>query len=440
MGQHIIRRGAAYHYRRVVPEAIRNIIGKREITKSLNTKDRREAEKAARKYGVQVDELFEQAAASLERVRTSGTVDLDTMLDHEHGQDDHELEPYTEADRIEALLDDKPTPVGPNDPAAIAFAAATQNARASLPRPRNAKAAEANNHTFMDALVHWKTTRKPGGAAVAQAHRSLSKFWEISGKRLLPVEVTRAHVAQFVRKLAESGMAPGTVRHYVTFVKALLSAAVDAGYIDSNQALKIATPPASDQRAARLPFTVDEVQTVLKASAGFTGFKYWAPRIAIYTGMRLEEIGQLAPGDIRVEQGCALVYVTDEGDGQHVKTAGSVRRIPLHPELLPLVEIARQATGDRIWPMKANAHGRCTGTFSGKWNKWLRTLGITDKRKAFHSFRHLFKDQLREQGVTEEVSDALTGHAGGNRISRGYGAQFYPVKPLRAAIDKLPAM
>ncbi|WP_162175015.1 site-specific integrase [Paraburkholderia mimosarum] len=452
MGQHIIRRQAVYHYRRVVPEAIRNIIGKREITKSLNTKDRREAEKAARKYGVQVDELFEQALASLERVRTSGTVGHATMQEHEWGQDEHELEQDSEADRVAALLDDSPAPVGRNDSALLEYHALMLKARATLPRRSgNGKAGGANDHTFMDALAHWQTTRKPGGAAVAQAHRSLSKFWEISGRRLLPCEVERAHVAQFVRKLAESGIAPGTVRHYVTFIKALLSAAVDAGYIGSNPALKIATPPVSS-RKPRVPFTVDEVQTILRASAGLqeaaqrepqslTGFKYWAPRIALYTGMRLEEIGQLAPGDIRVEHGCALVYVTEDEEGQHLKTGSkSMRRIPLHNELLPLVEIAKCATGTQIWPLKPNANGRRTGTFSGKWNKWLRSIGVPEKRKTFHSFRHLLKDTLREHGVSEETSDAITGHAGGNRVSRGYGAEYYPVKPLRAAIATLPTI
>ena len=41
----------------------------------------------------------------------------------------------------------------------------------------------------------------------------------------------------------------------------------------------------------------------------------------------------------------------------------------------------------------------------------------------FHSFRHGFKDALRTVRISEDVNDALTGHAGGNSIARGYGAK-----------------
>jgi integrase len=42
---------------------------------------------------------------------------------------------------------------------------------------------------------------------------------------------------------------------------------------------------------------------------------------------------------------------------------------------------------------------------------------------VFHSFRHGFKDALRAAGVSEDVNDALTGHAGGSSVARGYGAK-----------------
>jgi hypothetical protein len=39
-----------------------------------------------------------------------------------------------------------------------------------------------------------------------------------------------------------------------------------------------------------------------------------------------------------------------------------------------------------------------------------------------HSFRHCFKDALRAAGVSEDLSDALTGHSGGG-VGRRYGAR-----------------
>ena len=58
----------------------------------------------------------------------------------------------------------------------------------------------------------------------------------------------------------------------------------------------------------------------------------------------------------------------------------------------------------------------------------------------FHSFRHGFKDALRAAGVSEDVNDALTGHAGGNSIARGYGAKDmvrrFGLRTLADAVSK----
>ena len=38
-------------------------------------------------------------------------------------------------------------------------------------------------------------------------------------------------------------------------------------------------------------------------------------------------------------------------------------------------------------------------------------MGITNKARVFHSFRHGFKDAARAARVSEDLHDALTGHA-----------------------------
>jgi len=67
------------------------------------------------------------------------------------------------------------------------------------------------------------------------------------------------------------------------------------------------------------------------------------------------------------------------------------------------------------------------GGYGEAWSEWfgryIRGLGIASKDRVFHSFRHGFKDALRAAGVNEGVNDALTGHAGGNSVARGYGAK-----------------
>jgi hypothetical protein len=62
--------------------------------------------------------------------------------------------------------------------------------------------------------------------------------------------------------------------------------------------------------------------------------------------------------------------------------------------------------------------------------------GIEDESKVFHSFRHTFKRMTRDAGISEEMHDALTGHANKGSVGRGYGAGF-SIKPLADAVARL---
>ena len=90
--------------------------------------------------------------------------------------------------------------------------------------------------------------------------------------------------------------------------------------------------------------------------------------------------------------------------------------MPVHPKLrelgfLDYVE-TRRADGATAWLFPLVAPDR-PGAVEG-WTKWfgrhIRSLGIVDKSKVFHSLRHNFIDALRGAGVDEELRMALFGH------------------------------
>jgi hypothetical protein len=79
-------------------------------------------------------------------------------------------------------------------------------------------------------------------------------------------------------------------------------------------------------------------------------------------------------------------------------------------------------------------------TLTGNWSKWFgrylrKTMGITEKRKVFHSFRHTFKDACRRARIATEVHNAVTGHAG-QSVADNYGGE-YPLEVLVEAIQKI---
>ena len=155
---------------------------------------------------------------------------------------------------------------------------------------------------------------------------------------------------------------------------------------------------------------------------------YWFPLIALFSGARRTEIAQLKIGDVREgEGGIWYLDITNEGADQNLKTASSARSVPVHRELIRLgllkVLAARakaDPAGAPLWP----AFAPPIDPKAKAWTKWFaRYLGmyvVDHSAKTFHSFRHTFKRACREAGLSEEVHNALTDHAGGG-VGRSYG-------------------
>jgi integrase len=183
--------------------------------------------------------------------------------------------------------------------------------------------------------------------------------------------------------------------------------------------------------------------TSARPEAGGGEASFWFPLIALLSGMRLNEIAQLRVRDVRQddETGRWFFDIARTG-GRRTKTASSIRAVPVHPELVRIgilhyrqsLLVAGANDESPLWP---------SVSLSAQWSKWFgrylrNTVGIRDPAKVFHSFRHTFKRMTRDAGLSEELHDALTGHAGHGGVGRSYGKGF-SLAPLVAAIDKLAA-
>jgi hypothetical protein len=166
-------------------------------------------------------------------------------------------------------------------------------------------------------------------------------------------------------------------------------------------------------------------------------------------------LGELAPltvADISTDQDTAVTFITikeDLDEGRWLKTIGSRRAVPVHPELMRIgfmrfVDNVRQGNGNggRLFPLLTPGP---KGGFGEAWSKWfgrhIRDLGVTNRASVFHSFRHGFKDALRAASVNEDVNDALTGHIGVASVARSYGAKQmvrrFGVPVLAEAVTKV---
>lgn len=168
---------------------------------------------------------------------------------------------------------------------------------------------------------------------------------------------------------------------------------------------------------------------------------YWVPLLGLFTGARLGELCQLRTVDIQELEGIPVLVLTDEGEGQSIKSEAGHRSVPIHSELIRLgfldyVETVRASGSDSLWPAMRIREGK-PSDFFGRWFKAHRhSLGLTESRPDFHCFRHTVRPLMRQAGFSEETQDKVTGHkARGSVGTVVYG--HWTLKEIQAAVEAI---
>ena len=119
------------------------------------------------------------------------------------------------------------------------------------------------------------------------------------------------------------------------------------------------------------------------------------------------------------------------------------RVVPIHSELIRLglldykntVGIPEETT--RLWQnLKPNTYGKFSSAYTKRFGRFKRKCGEMDTRLPFHSLRHTFVNELKQQGETEFVIAQLIGHSNGSITMGKYGKE-YEVGVLSLAVEKL---
>lgn len=458
MCTHLIKRGSRYYIRRRVPLDLISLVGKSEVTKALGTSDRAEAVTRCRLEGVRLDHEWQalRAAQNEQRKRNAAHDSPHSTRQHQEDWED------AQASLDEGLREDEAEAHEAAIQTRVAIEREVQRrlgstaTRTSIAKPKPVRpTGSAQSRMLPDVIDAWAKERQPQARTVQIAERTARRFREVVGP--VPVaSISRQHIIAFKDALLSSGQTAINTDKILTMLSALLSYALDQGWLNANPAKGVKVGARSNAKAARLPFDLPALKLIFgspvytqqaRPDGGAGEAAYWLPLLALYTGARLEELAQLQPSDIQQAtyqdasgSPCSVwcIRISDEGEGQGVKTATSRRRVPIHADLIALgfIDYAQSITGPRLFPaLKPDREGR-EGALWGKWfGKYIHKLGITDSRMVFHSFRHLLKHTMRECGVSEEVSDAITGHASAS-VGRRYGATLYPLSPLVDAMQR----
>lgn len=308
--------------------------------------------------------------------------------------------------------------------------------------------------TLADILDKWKLERKPAPKTLLEWEMALRIFKELHGDLTLD-EITKSHIVAFKDKRIEDGRKWATVKKQLGALHSLLQYATDNDYIPINPASGVRVIKPKVDEDERQPFNSEDLKRIFgnelfthKILPPLTGpgkrtdaagdAAYWIPLLALYTGARLNELGQLTKVDIVEAEEFAYIDLTNRGR-KSIKTNSSKRKVPVHPELIRLgfLDYCRKQSGPLFPLLKFDSKGSRTQKFSDWFNQqFLRpVVGITDSDKVFHSFRHTFKDACRNSGIPKEIHDAFTGHSSSS-AGDGYGSG-YSVKVLAEWMERL---
>lgn len=345
---------------------------------------------------------------------------------------------------------------------------------ATGPRRETAKPGESIMEIF--EIFAGENPRGVEKDRIDQCRRDIGTFVELVGasfpianiskaevrdwKQLLvkyPVKATETkvfagmNIQQIVKANEQVGkpvIADRTVNRYLSSLSAFLSWAVNNGYLDRNPIEGLMLK--KEAKAPTLPFKPDQLKTLFR-SPWFAGcqsadewrnvakpgnvlirdHRYWVPLIMLFSGARPGEIGQLAVSDVRQEHGHWIMHITTEGDdteaGKSVKTAGSMRVVPIHPDLIRLGFLAyhkrRQRDGGaQLFPgAKRNERGQMLADLSREFGRYLTRIGMKVGRGlSLYSFRHGAADALRRAGYLDNQFGFILGHTEGSMTGR-YG-------------------
>lgn len=175
---------------------------------------------------------------------------------------------------------------------------------------------------------------------------------------------------------------------------------------------------------------------------------YWLPLLAVFHGLRQEEIAQLRARDIKQIFDVWCIDVNDE-DG-HVKTDNSVRIVPIHKKIIELgflryVEIFRSKNSDHLWPtLKRTGPDKKYATYYARsFGTYCRQTKIYNEGRPFHALRATFRTFLEETQAKSVNISQILGHSlvaalgvGGFYVKRSQVVKLHEVVDLfDAGID-----
>ena len=261
------------------------------------------------------------------------------------------------------------------------------------------------------------------------------------------------------------------VRSFVNWCESEYRGAVQAKYVNSGFPKVLSDKDIRRKGVKREAFTQDELKALfgdmgkyVQATEGVPS-RFWASLIALYSGMRLDEICQLHLSDIVKVDGVLCFSINEESGGsgyvKHVKSSAGIRKVPVHPYLWEKIGLGKFASfrweqtkkekhrSALLFPdlqERVNTVNHATVKLGSALTHWFtryrRSVGVGGQHgetstKAFHSFRHTVIEYLhKEARVDLSMLQSVVGH---EMIDMGVTENYAGDWPIRALLTDVIA-
>jgi integrase len=491
-----------YQLRKVVPEDLRKLVGKREEKVSLQTRDPAEAKRRHAEALAELEARWANLRAGPKSLTEREAHQL-AIVAHDHWLQQHRENPSQQTSWDVSLGDRVFAPPKPDEPyqtdiAAMvidrdaikvyrmeewclqgaddclanhgllvddqsrrtlgrAIAAAIQRASVTLAKlAKGEGVAEAlfspavsatpisrpsqRPVSFEELVNGWAAERRPVAKTRYEWSRVIRELEKYLGHNDAH-RLTPEELVEWKRSMVAAGLRPKTIQaSKLAPVRTILQWGAQNKLISSNAADGISMDVKSKHGERKRSFTDEEAKIILRAACSERDpVRRWVPWIGAYTGARVSEICQLRSEDVlKIEDIWCMKFAPEAGS---LKTSGSERIVPVHPALIEsglLNFVARVKSGPLFAGLSPDKFGKRGGNGTKVIGRFVRQLGLKDPRL---SPSHSWRHRIKTLGRKHQLApDILNALTGhgAKSVADSYGE--FPVDALFRELCKIPPL
>ena len=222
--------------------------------------------------------------------------------------------------------------------------------------------------------------------------------------------------AKFRDWLIDRSLSTSSIKRIFSTIRAVFNLTIQEQGLGCSNAFANTYLP-SDERPKRAVISPEDIKRVQKVCLDIADERRLLIALISDTGMRLSEALGLVWDDVVLAHEYPHIDLKTY-PWRRLKTSSSKRLIPLVGASLEAVKVMhRQCDNSFLFKSYASKDGCNGNSCSATLNKWLKQH-VSDA--VIHSFRHSFRDRLRNSGVHSEVIDQLGGWSR-QSVGQGYG-------------------